>query len=124
MTKELKQLSGSQYTNIFIDEVVEPSKALECLERLGAEKLARGQLIRNDDKVEPYLNTIKQALLKAEKQEKAWEVVKKKMVSIRLLYACSCVEQYNDETLDLRGFAYGLPKLTKQEFALLKEMLE
>ena len=46
----------------------EPSEALECLERIGAEKLARGELIRNDDKVEPYLNTIKQALLKAQGQ--------------------------------------------------------
>ena len=47
----------------------EPSEALKCLERIGAEKLARGELIRNDDKVEPYLNTIKQALLKSQEQE-------------------------------------------------------
>lgn len=47
-----------------------PSEALECLERLGAEKLARGQLIRNDDKIDPYINTIKQALIKAQEQKK------------------------------------------------------
>lgn len=53
----------------------EPSEALECLERIGAEKLARGELIRNDDKVEPYYNTIKQALLKQQepKQYLKWE---------------------------------------------------
>ena len=48
----------------------EPSEALECLERIGAEKLARGELIRNDDKVEPYLDTIKQALLRLGKYER------------------------------------------------------
>ena len=38
------------------------SKGLEALERLGAEKLARGELIRNDDKVENYIQSIKQDL--------------------------------------------------------------
>lgn len=49
-------------------ESANPSEALECLDKLGAEKLSRGELIRNDDKVEPYINTIKQALLKVEKE--------------------------------------------------------
>lgn len=59
----------------FKNDNSEPSEALKCLERIGAEKLARGELIRNDDKVEPYLNTIKQALLKAQepKQYLKWE---------------------------------------------------
>lgn len=53
----------------------EPSEALECLERIGAEKLARGELIRNDNKLEPYIDTIKQALLKAQepKHYLKWE---------------------------------------------------
>lgn len=36
------------------------SKYQEALERLGAEKLARGELIRNDSKVEPYLSTLQE----------------------------------------------------------------
>ena len=36
--------------------------SLEALERLGAEKLARGELIRNDNKVENYIQSIKQDL--------------------------------------------------------------
>lgn len=67
---------------------------------------------------------LREDLIAIEKELKALEIVKEKKVSIRLFNACSCVEQYNDETLNLRGLAYGLPKLTQQEFELLKEMLE
>lgn len=42
----------------------------EALERLGAEKLARGELIRNDSKVEPYIECIKQDLERLEALEK------------------------------------------------------
>ena len=57
----LKQLSGSQYTNIYIDEAVKPSEALRCLEEL------RSNLgVIYDD----TLNTIEQALLKAQELEK------------------------------------------------------
>ncbi len=44
-------------------------KGLDALERIGAEKLARGELIRNDSKVEPYYETI-------EKELKAFDVIK------------------------------------------------
>ena len=57
----LKQLSGSQYTNIYIDEAVKPSEALRCLEEL------RSNLgVIYDD----TLNAIEQALLKAQELEK------------------------------------------------------
>lgn len=36
------------------------NKYQEALERIGAEKLARGELIRNDSKVEPYLNILQE----------------------------------------------------------------
>lgn len=45
------------------------SKSLEALERLGSEKLARGEFIRNDSKVEPYIDTIKQDLERKETLE-------------------------------------------------------
>lgn len=42
----------------------------EALERLGAEKLARGELIRNDSKVEPYIECINKDLERLEVLEK------------------------------------------------------
>lgn len=47
------------------------SKELEALEQIGAEKLARGELIRNDDKLEPYIGIIKQALQRLESIDNA-----------------------------------------------------
>lgn len=41
----------------------------EALERLGAEKLARGELIRNDSKVEPYIECINKDLERLEALE-------------------------------------------------------
>ena len=61
----LKQLSGSQYTNIVLDEAVKPSEAMECLERIDKEYAS----IESDD-FDNCFNTIKQALLKAQEVEK------------------------------------------------------
>ena len=54
-------------------------KEIEALEKIGAEKLARGELIRNDDKLEPYIAILKQALteLKAIKEAKPSEAMEK-----------------------------------------------
>lgn len=56
----------------------------EALERLGAEKLARGQLIRNDDKVEIYINCIKQDLERLEKVEKENQKLKEELNRVKL----------------------------------------
>ena len=48
----------------------------EALERLGAEKLARGELIRNDSKVEPYIECINKDLERLEALEKEKEYLK------------------------------------------------
>lgn len=45
------------------------SKYQEALERLGAEKLARGELIRNDSKVEPYLLILQELVDKETKYQ-------------------------------------------------------
>ena len=90
-----------------------PSEALECLERIGAEKLARGELIRNDDKVEPYLNTIKQALLKAQepKQYLKWEdldfTIERQFIKVKLNNTEYILKYYvsvlNEEMIEILG---------------------
>ena len=96
-----------------------PSEALECVERIGAEKLARGELIRNDDKVEPYLNTIKQALIKAEKEHKALETIKEKCVDVfRINYYIT-----SNRIIELEEYKRDR-NLTEEELELLKEVLE
>ena len=88
---------------------------LEVLEKLGAEKLARGELIRNDDKVETYITQIKKDL-------KALEIIKNKKVDVHLFLFFNKedfgdgFEAYND--------CYESEALTQQEFDLLKEVLE
>ena len=92
------------------------SKGLDALERIGAEKLSRGELIRNDNKVEPYYKTI-------EKELKAFDIIKKKEVDIfaftHFIKCCNdkdALKKYNDGMFE--PF-----QLTKEDFSLLKELL-
>ena len=126
-----------------------PSEALECLERIGAEKLARGELIRNDNKLEPYISTIKQALLKAqepkqyvdelklvEKKLKALEIIKEKYPNVVEVKLCKDYEHYklrmsskhDTEIVKIdwndKSLLDYLVLLTEEEFNLLKEVLE
>lgn len=71
---------------------------------------------------EKEFNVIKQALLKAEKEHKALEIIKEKECDIRWFKYCikvnSEVETYNN------GLPEYYEKLTQEEFNLLKEVLE
>lgn len=107
----------------------------EALERLGAEKLARGELIRNDNKVEPYINCIKQDLDKLEKLEKEnlylkeqneglQDIVKiDKQIDIRLLKILK-------ENIKLKKVIKILKRqnegqtISQEEYELLKEVCE
>ena len=57
-------------------------------------------------------------LLKAEKLEKAWEVVVKKRVDVYCLLQCKTLEEYNNECFCKDDL------LTEEEFELIKEMME
>lgn len=59
---------------------------------------------------------IKQALLKAQQQEKVLGIIKDKQVNVRLLKRCKSVEQYNNNC------PFGC-ELTQEEFDTLKEVL-
>ena len=89
-----------------------PSEALKCLEDLYCEPVD----YRSNDKANDY-ETIKQALLKVEKEHKALEIIKEKLVDVFKLYNCKTIEEYNQAQ-------YRDCMLTQEEFNLLKEVLE
>lgn len=86
------------------------SKGLEALERIGAEKLARGELIRNDSKVEPYYETI-------EKELKALEIIRNKFVMTGYILSGCPLKEYN-------SCIKKQHQLTQEEYDLLKEVLQ
>ena len=63
------------------------------------------------------IETIQQSLLNAEKEHKALEIIKNKLVDVFKLYNCKTIEEYNQAQ-------YRNCMLTKEEFNLLKEVLE
>ena len=87
-----------------------PSEALECLDKL-LDGYSKGMAGRS------YYDTIKQALLKAQEQEKVLSIMFTKTVSIFQLSCCKNVDEYNDLKFN------DNEKLTKDEFDLLKRWL-
>jgi hypothetical protein len=75
------------------------TKELEALERIGAEKLARGELIRNDDRLEPYITILKQALQRLEAIDNA-------KPSEALIYTNVLIEEndHDIENQNITGF--------------------
>lgn len=61
--------------------------------------------------------TIKQALIKAQKQEKLLKVMKDKWVNVAVLIHSKTVEEYNNN-------AHTPYNLTEEEYELLKEVLK
>ena len=98
----------------------EPSEALVCLEYickiLNEKRIDIKWLFKED------YNTIKNALIKAEKSLKALEIIKEKECDVSWLKYCIkgnlIVEAYNS------GYPEYHEKLTEEEFNLLKEVLE
>ena len=126
----LKQLSGSQYTNIVLDEAVKPSEAMECLNWLNA---TIPQWCREKDKEHPdTIAPIKQSLLKAQELEKenaeykeVLDIIFEKNVSIEDLKWCI----NNPKKLTTPLLNYNIDrnkndKLTEEEFDLLKQYIE
>ena len=68
-------------------------------------------------------NAVNQYILKAQKLEKAWEIVRAKNVDIANLKQSLSVEQYNN-IISFKINYMEYMRLTQQEFELLKEVLE
>lgn len=92
------------------------SEALKCLEDLYCEPVD----YRSNDKENDY-ETIKQALLKAEKEHKALEIIKEKECDMRWFKYCIKVN------LEVETYNNGLPeyyeKLTQEEFNIIEKMV-
>lgn len=89
-----------------------PSEALECLEKLSKSMPQYDSWIK-------YIDTIKEALLKAEQDKKktrCWDIVVKKNVDMLLIKKYDNVSDYNSAV-----WLSGRDKLTEEEFNLLKE---
>ena len=95
-------------------ENANPSEALECLEQLA--EMADKCWVSCD--VHKWKNTIKQALIKAQEQEKVLKIIKEKNVDVYILNDLGTLEEYNEWVLKKYGTYY---QLTKEEFELLKE---
>ena len=102
-----------------------PSEALECIESLRQECKStyfdeNGKQWWTTDKNKDYrCNTIKQAFLKAQKQEKVLEIIKVKDVDMYSLRRCETVEEYNIH------FAIDeYQELTQEEFDTLKRYVK
>ena len=92
----LKQLSGSQYTNIVLDEAVKPSEAMEALQKLDEMEFHISEKVYVEE-LNDYVNetqylsntvafsTIKQYILKTQEQEKE-NAEYKKVLEIMLKY--------------------------------------
>ena len=93
-----------------------PSKALECLKEL--HELAYGF---DGWKIDEIVQSsyIKQALLEAQKEHKALEIIKEKEVNMQVFNQCEDVETYNKVYIKQKD-----RQLTQEEFSLLKEVLE
>ena len=89
-------------------------EALECLECLYCNPYD----YRGSDRAKDY-STIKQALLKDEKEHKALEIIKEKEVNMQVFNQCEDVETYNKVYIKQKD-----RQLTQEEFSLLKEVTE
>lgn len=90
-----------------------PSEALEDLKELHELAYGNEETSWKIDEIR-MSSHIKQALIKAQEQEKVLKILKEKCVDIYLLKSISTLEEYN-KNIGLRGI-----ELTEEEFDLLK----
>lgn len=83
-----------------------PSEALKCLERMWCDL---------PQYYEEEYNTVKQALLKAQEQEKVLSIIKEKNVDMDILTDVDTLEEYNSK------MNWSYRRLTQEEFSTLKE---
>lgn len=104
-------------------EITEALKTLEVLDKIISPLLEPVLAEYEDDlsdKITANYFVLKEALLKAQKEHKALDIIKEKNVDLRTLKACFKVEcglqEYNKHQ-------YKENELTEEEFNLLKEVL-
>jgi hypothetical protein len=130
---ELKWLKGwservkNDLTELQAIKEAKPSEALEDLKELHELAYGNDETSWKIDEIR-MSSHIKATLLKAEKLEKAWEIVKEKRVDLPYLRCCiednQNVERYNEYIRNKTMDYDHEQELTQQEFDLLKEVLE
>lgn len=122
----IKIIKNGNSEKQFISDIdnANPSEALECLEKVSDYLNNVYDYKEIIEEVRKDINTIKQALIKAEKEHKVLEIIKEKRVDMWHLvdlleqtyemYLAFCKsEKYEEDYI-----------LTEEEFDLLKEVLE
>lgn len=139
MNKQGKESVYREYTNSIYPYYEDFDLVLKALQRLEAidnanpsEALKCVDVLKEDGCITTLyqgkaLETIKQALLKAQEQEKslkALEIIKEKRIDIESFYTSFIEGDYDYGFYERRYGTYGKYCLTKEEFNLLKEVLE
>ena len=96
-----------------------PSEALQGLESYINNIIFAKDLINQKQQLLTNITTIKQALLKSEKEHKVLEIIKEKEVNMQVFNQCEDVETYNKVYTKQKD-----RQLTQEEFSLLKEVTE
>lgn len=98
-------------------------KYLDALHRVGwhISSTALGEYFTIEEDFPEEFATIEVAVKGYEKEHEAFEIIKKKRVDTLLLKMSDNLEQYH-EYMDSHG-KYSYFKLTQEEYALLKEVL-
>jgi len=93
-----------------------PSEALECLDKIAKQI----ELDEDTDywEIRNAHKTVENALLKAQEEHKALEIIKENKIEMALFNDSKTVEDYNHNR------NWGANELTEEEFNLLKEWLE
>ena len=98
-----------------------PSEAMRCLEELGEFETddINGEDIKlkDDNDLKNYYNTIKQALLKSQEQEKVLGIIFEKNVDIIMIRMSETLDKYNQM---IYKDNFNRKELTQEEFDLLK----
>ena len=96
-----------------------PSEALNGLESYINNIIFAKDLINQKQQLLTNITAIKQALLKAEKEHNALEIIKEKEVNMQVFNQCEDVKTYNKVYIKQKD-----RQLTQEEFSLLKEVTE
>jgi hypothetical protein len=99
------------------------SKELEAIEWLETKCYVESP---QDETFDKCINIIKQALLKAQEQEKVFEIIKEKDVDIKFLKSLinSNSEYTRENALKIYNIGLDSEKLNEEEFELLKRCLD
>ena len=106
------------YQHLEAIDNAKPSEALKELDDISYLVLNEIDDLKNKELWKSYFNTIKQALLKSQEQEKVLKIMFEKKVDMCELKIC--IDEYEDSLYQYNKRTIEKFKLTQEEFELLK----